>query len=220
MMFGLAIGAITAYAVFSRPGDENRAEPEPVSAGEKTLVVAGGCFWCVEAIFEQLRGVSKVESGYAGGRVPNPTYEEVCSGLTGHAEAVRIHFDPKVISADDLLRIFFTTHDPTTLNRQGPDSGTQYRSAIFYSTSEERALGQKIIDEIDGRHIWQNKIVTTLEPLKEFYLAESYHQNYYDAYEKASDAQRARLNSGYCRAVIEPKVAKFRKEFADRLKKG
>jgi methionine-S-sulfoxide reductase len=217
-MLGLAVGAFASYAVFSG-SEEPEAQPAKVAPGEKTLVVAAGCFWCVEAIFEELRGVSKVESGYTGGRVPNPTYEAVCSGLTGHAEAVRIHYDPTEISADDLLRIFFTTHDPTTLNRQGPDSGTQYRSAIFYSNGEEKALGKKIIDEVDGRHIWPNPIVTTLEPLKEFYLAESYHQDYYDSYENASEAQRARMNGGYCRAIIEPKVAKFRKEYADKLKK-
>ncbi len=219
IMLGLAVGALASLAVFSGSEEPKRSQPEEVSPGDKTLVVAGGCFWCVEAIFEQLRGVSKVESGYAGGRVPNPSYEAVCSGLTGHAEAVRVYYDPKEISADDLLRIFFTTHDPTTLNRQGPDSGTQYRSAIFYSNDEEKALGKRIIDEIDQKRIWPNPIVTTLEPLKEFYVAESYHQNYFDTYENSGEAQRGRMNGGYCRAVIEPKVAKFRKEYADKLKK-
>ncbi|MEO7453748.1 MAG: peptide-methionine (S)-S-oxide reductase MsrA [Fimbriimonadales bacterium] len=215
-MIGVAAGAI-ALAAFGSAGPEKQVEVTKV--GDKELVVAAGCFWCVEAIFEELRGVSKVVSGYSGGKVPNPTYEQVCAGITGHAEAVKIYYNPAEVSADDLLRIFFTTHDPTTLNRQGPDSGTQYRSAIFYSNDDEKARAQRIIEEIGETKIWGNPIVTTLEPLKEFYLAEEYHQNYYDAYENASELQRMRMNSGYCRAIIEPKVAKFRQMYRDKLKK-
>ena len=214
---GVALGVLGTFFVFGgdAPETENRVE----RPGDKSLVVAGGCFWCVEAIFEELRGVSKVESGYTGGKTKNPTYAEVCSGLTGHAEAVRVYYDPAQISAEDLLRIFFTTHDPTTLNRQGPDSGTQYRSAIFYRDDEEKARAEKIIKEIGDAKLWSNPIVTTLEPLKEFYLAEDYHQNYYEAYEKGNEMQRMRMNAGYCAAVIEPKVAKFRKMYRDKLKK-
>ncbi|MDQ2986499.1 MAG: peptide-methionine (S)-S-oxide reductase MsrA [Armatimonadota bacterium] len=215
MLLAVAVGSLGAYFAFGSEQTDSASPPQ----GDKTLVVAAGCFWCVEAIFEELRGVSKVESGYTGGKLPNPTYEQVCAGITGHAEAVRVYYNSAEISADDLLRIFFTTHDPTTLNRQGPDSGTQYRSAIFYSNDEEKLRGEKIIKEIDEAKIWSGPIVTTLEPLKEFYLAEEYHQNYYDAYENGGELQRARMNGGYCRAVIEPKVAKFRKMYRDKLKK-
>lgn len=201
-MIGVAVGAI-ALATFGSAGPEKQKEMS--REGDKELVVAAGCFWCVEAIFEELRGVSKVVSGYTGGKLPNPTYEQVCAGITGHAEAVKVYYNPTEISADDLLRIFFTTHDPTTLNKQGPDSGTQYRSAIFYSSDEEKARGQKIIDEIADANIWRDPIVTTLEPLKEFYVAEDYHQNYFDAYENANELQRMRMNGGYCRAVSSRK---------------
>jgi peptide-methionine (S)-S-oxide reductase len=215
-MIGVAVGAV-ALAAFG--AGEPEKQKEMTKQGDKELVVAAGCFWCVEAIFEELRGVSKVVSGYAGGKLPNPTYEQVVSGITGHAEAVKVYYDPAEISADDLLRIFFTTHDPTTLNRQGPDTGTQYRSAIFYSNDEEKACAQRIIKEISDEKLWKDPLVTTVEPLKEFYLAEEYHQNYFDAYENANELQRMRMNSGYCRNIIEPKVAKFRQMYRDRLKK-
>jgi methionine-S-sulfoxide reductase len=215
-MAGLAIGAVALATLGSERADVKESAPNP---GDKELVVAAGCFWCVEAIFEELRGVSKVVSGYTGGKVPNPTYEQVCAGVTGHAEAVKVYYNPAEVSADDLLRIFFTTHDPTTLNRQGPDVGTQYRSAIFYANEEEKSRAARIIKEIGDAKIWNAPIVTTVEPLKEFYVAEDYHQNYYEAYEKGSEIQRIRMNSGYCRAVIEPKVAKFRKMYRDKLKK-
>src|SRR5688572_7310688 len=215
-MIGVAVGAV-ALAAFG--AGEPEKQKEMTKEGDKELVVAAGCFWCVEAIFEELRGVSKVVSGYTGGKVPNPTYEQVCAGITGHAEAVKVYYDPAEVSADDLLRIFFTTHDPTTLNRQGPDTGTQYRSAIFYSNDEEKARAEKIIKEIADEKLWKDPIVTTVEPLKEFYLAEEYHQNYFDTYENANELQRMRMNSGYCRAIIEPKVAKFRQMYRDRLKK-
>ncbi|AIE84230.1 peptide-methionine (S)-S-oxide reductase MsrA [Fimbriimonas ginsengisoli] len=193
--------------------------PKPAPAGSKTLVVAGGCFWCVESQMDQLRGVYFAESGYAGGQHPGVDYEEVCSGQTGHAEAVRVVFDPKVISEADLLRIFFTIHNPTTLNQQGPDHGTQYRSAIFYSSPEEKELAIKIRDEIAKAKLWKNPIVTSIEPLKNYTPAEEYHQNYFEKYEKATDAQRMTMNAGYCAAIVEPHVIEFRHKFADRLKK-
>jgi methionine-S-sulfoxide reductase len=214
-LIGLAVGAIGTF--FAIAGEHPTDLAEEANPGDKELVVAGGCFWCVEAIFEELRGVSKVVSGYTGGKVANPTYEQVCQGITGHAEAVKIYYDPSQISEDDLLRVFFTTHDPTTLNRQGPDSGTQYRSAIFYASDEQKANAQKIIAEIKKESIWKDPIVTTLEPLTKFYVAEEYHQNYYDAYEKGGTIQRMKMNAGYCAAIIEPKVVKFRKMYQDKL---
>lgn len=219
----LALGVVWAMTLTSSRPESSQAKTmpqvEPTPPGSRTLVLAAGCFWCVEAIFEELEGVSKVESGYTGGQVENPTYAQVCTGKTGHAEAVRITYDPKVIDADDILRIFFTTHDPTTLNRQGADVGTQYRSAIFYASEEEKARAQRIIAEVEKEGIWPGKIVTSLEPLSTFYLAEGYHQDYFRAYETGSEAERAGMNVGYCRAVIEPKVRKFREKYADKLKK-
>jgi peptide-methionine (S)-S-oxide reductase len=167
-----------------------------------------------------LKGVHHVESGYAGGDRPNPTYSEVCSGRTGHAEVVKVVFDPKLVSAEDLLRMFFVVHDPTTLNRQGPDSGTQYRSAIFFSSPAEKALAEKIKAEIEKEKIWPHPIVTTIEPLKNYTRAEEYHQDYFAKFEKASPAERATMNAGYCSAIIEPKVRKFREKYAAKLKKG
>jgi len=172
------------------------------------ITVGGGCFWCTEAVFEQLKGVEKVESGYTGGTVTNPTYRQVCGGETGHAEVNQITFDPKVISLKDILEVFFTVHNPTTLNRQGNDVGTQYRSVIFYRYDEQKAVAQQAIKDIAAAKIWNGKIVTELAPLQTFYKAEDYHQQYF------------RLNGEqpYCRAVIEPKVAKFRERFRDKLK--
>ncbi|HEY9283675.1 MAG TPA: peptide-methionine (S)-S-oxide reductase MsrA [Pyrinomonadaceae bacterium] len=177
--------------------------------GRGRAVLAGGCFWCVEAVFDELRGVERVESGYAGGAVANPSYEQVCTGATGHAEVVRVTYDPGVVSYRDLLGVFFSTHDPTQLNRQGADVGTQYRSAVFYETPEQREAAEQMIAELEAERVWDGRVVTTLEPLTEFYPAEEYHRDYY----------RRNPNQGYCRAVIAPKVAKFRKQFLDRLKK-
>jgi peptide-methionine (S)-S-oxide reductase len=171
-------------------------------------VVGGGCFWCLEAVFAEVEGVQSVQSGYAGGRRPNPSYEQVCTGVTGHAEVVRVRYDPSVISYEDLLRIFFSIHDPTTLNRQGADVGTQYRSAIFYSSPEQKAAAERIIGEIGAEQIYSAPLVTTLEPLETFWPAEAYHADYF----------RRNPGQGYCQIVISPKVAKFRKKFADRLK--
>ena len=174
----------------------------------KTAIVAGGCFWCTEAVFLDVKGVTRVESGYIGGQLPDPSYKEVCSGTTGHAEAVRLTYDSAVLNYRDLLGIFFATHDPTQLNRQGHDTGTQYRSAVFYASEEEKREAQAVIDEIGSQDVFGAPIVTTLEPATTFYEAEAYHQNYY--------AQN-RLQP-YCMAVITPKVSKFRKQFTERLR--
>ncbi|MCB8944791.1 MAG: peptide-methionine (S)-S-oxide reductase MsrA [Ardenticatenaceae bacterium] len=170
--------------------------------------LGAGCFWCIEAIYQDLQGVHKVESGYAGGHVADPTYREVCSGTTGHAEVAQITFDPEVISFADILYIFWRTHDPTTLNRQGADVGTQYRSAIFYHDEQQKARAEKARAETEASDLWPNPIVTEIVPLDKFYVAEDYHQNYF----KDNPYQP------YCRAVIDPKVRKFRKEFKERLK--
>jgi peptide-methionine (S)-S-oxide reductase len=204
----------------STPAEASQAaiKDAPVPKGASTLVVGGGCFWCVESLLEDLKGVYAVESGYAGGAKSGVSYEEVCSGTTGHAESVKVFFDSKVISRADLLRIFFVAHDPTTLNRQGPDSGTQYRSVVFYSNDEEKALAKKIISEVSK--LYKNPIVTTVEPLKNYTRAEEYHQNYFAKYEKATPEQRAQMNAGYCAAIIEPKVRHFREKYIQKLKKG
>jgi peptide-methionine (S)-S-oxide reductase len=175
---------------------------------KNVATLGGGCFWCLEAVFEQLRGVDKVVSGYSGGTVPNPTYRHVCTGDTGHAEVVQITFDPAVISFTDVLDVFFATHDPTTLNRQGADHGTQYRSAVFYHTPEQKETAERRIAELNAADIWPRPIVTQVVPFETFYPAEDYHQGYF----------RANPTQGYCQAVISPKVAKFRKQFTDRLK--
>ena len=185
-----------------------------------TLVLAGGCFWCVEGVFEELEGVSSVVSGYAGGKGANPTYEAVTTGMTGHAEVVKLTFDPAVISKRDLLRIFFTVHNPTTLNKQGYDVGTQYRSAIFFANDAEKKLAQEVMAEVTKEKIWKDPLVTTLEPLTEFYVAEDYHQDYYKKFQSATPEQRAKMNAGYCNAVVVPKVLEFRRKFASRLKKS
>lgn len=215
LLFAVGCASVAVPAASSSPEPAQTTPPGKT----KTLIVGGGCFWCVEAIYEDLIGVVSVENGYAGGHVANPTYEQVTSGTTGHAEVVKIVYEPDKISADDLLRIFFTTHDPTTLNRQGNDVGTQYRSAIFFANEEEKALAQRIKDEITREKLWKDPIVTTLEPLKNYTRAEDYHQNYFVRFEKASPMERMKMNSGYCQVIIEPKVRKFRKQFADRLRK-
>ena len=174
----------------------------------ETATLAGGCFWCLEAVFENLQGVAKVESGYMGGATPDPTYRDVCSGTTGHAEVVQITFNPDVVSFANVLDVFFVIHDPTTLNRQGNDFGTQYRSAIFYHTDEQKALAQAKISELTAARLFDGPIVTEITPAIRFYKAEDYHQGYF----------RAHPEQGYCQFVVSPKVAKFRKRFADRLK--
>lgn len=168
-----------------------------------------GCFWCTEAVFQRVKGVLKVESGYSGGTVPNPTYEAVCTGITGHAEVTQITYDPKIISYAELLEVFWKTHNPTTLNRQGADVGTQYRSAIFYHNNEQKELAEKYKRQLDEAKIWDTAIVTEISPFKKFYKAENYHQNYYNNNSSAP----------YCSFVITPKLEKFEKIFKDRLKK-
>jgi peptide-methionine (S)-S-oxide reductase len=168
---------------------------------------AGGCFWCIEAVFLLLRGVHRVESGYTGGRRPNPTYEQVCTGATGHAEVIRIAFDPRVISYRQLLEVFFTVHDPTTLNRQGADVGTQYRSEVFAHSEDQARVAREVIAEFDRGRVWGAPIVTAVSLIGAYYPAEQYHQNYY-----ARNPQNA-----YCSVTIEPKVAKLRKKFLDLL---
>jgi peptide-methionine (S)-S-oxide reductase len=175
---------------------------------EAIITLGGGCFWCIEAVLADLKGVNEVVSGYSGGHIENPTYEQVCSGNSGHVEVVQVHFDPEVISLHDLLTIFFTLHDPTTLNRQGNDVGEQYRSVIFYSSEEQKLVAQQVMEEISQQGIWPDPLVTALEPFTVFYEAEDYHQRYYERNE----------NQAYCQFVIEPKVAKLRKEFKEKLK--
>ncbi len=181
------------------PSDSNKAH---------YATLAGGCFWCLEAVYELLRGVRSVQSGYIGGHVPNPSYEAVCTGQTGHAEAVRVEFDPDEIGYRDLLDVFFTIHDPTTLNRQGADIGTQYRSAIYTHSEDQRAAAEAAIADLTAEGLWDDPIVTEVTPAPEFYPAETYHDQYY------------RLNTAmpYCQVVIAPKVAKARQKFADRLR--
>ena len=184
-----------------------------------TMVLGGGCFWCTEAVFEELLGVEDVTSGFAGGRVSNPSYDQVLSGITGHAEVIKITYDPSVIKPENLLYVFFTIHDPTTLNQQGPDFGTQYRSVIFVSTEEERERALKVMKEFADAKVWRKPIVTTIEPLRAFYPAEAYHQDYYRKFKTARGPDVLKMNASYCRAVIEPKVAKFRKKYAEHIKK-
>ena len=174
-----------------------------------TATLAGGCFWCLEAVFDQVKGVHGVESGYAGGHIQNPSYREVCNGNTGHAEVVQVHYDPNVVSYEDLLNIFFGIHDPTTLNRQGADVGTQYRSAIFYHNEEQKNIAEKLIKDLEMQKIFDHPIVTEVVPLDQFYMAEEYHQEYF-----AKNPYQP-----YCMAVVSPKVSKFRKHFLDLLKK-
>ncbi len=187
------------------------APPSPAASGPtETATFAGGCFWCTEAVFSDLKGVVRVLPGYAGGSAPNPSYEQVCTGATGHAEAIEVVFDPRVIGYRDLLRIFFTTHDPTTLNRQGNDVGTQYRSAVFYHDAGQKAAAEEVVKELGDAGVWKKKIVTEIVPFSNFYPAEEYHRNYF----------RRNPEKGYCQIVIAPKVAKFRHQYADRLKSG
>ena len=202
LLFFASAGAEGATAMST----DNRSNP-PSSARLETATFAGGCFWCSEAIFQNLMGVTSVVSGYTGGTVDNPTYEQVCSGTTGHAEAIQITFDPVKISYKELLEVFWQTHDPTTLNRQGNDSGTQYRSAIFYHSDQQRQTAELYKKELTAAKIWADPIVTEIVPFKKFYKAEDYHQNYY----------RQNADQPYCRFVITPKMEKFKKVFEKKL---
>jgi peptide-methionine (S)-S-oxide reductase len=180
-----------------------------VPAGREVATLAGGCFWCLEAVFDGMSGVASVESGYMGGRNANPTYEQVCGGDTGHAEVARVTFDPAAVSFKELLEVFFVIHDPTTLNRQGNDAGTQYRSAIFYHTPQQKADAEEVIARLDAAQLWNRPIVTDLTPATTFYMAEGYHQEYF----------ARNPSQPYCQAVVAPKVAKFRKHFLNKLRK-
>lgn len=185
-----------------------RDETKAVSSDKEVAVLAGGCFWCLEAVYDHIRGVESVESGYIGGNLDDPTYEAVCEGMTGHAEAVRITFDPAVVSYKELLEIFFSVHDPTTLNRQGNDQGTQYRSAIFYSSSSQQHIADTLIGTLTDQKLYEFPIVTQVVPAGQWYQAEAYHQEYF----------ARNPFQGYCQFVVGPKVAKFRKQFARHLK--
>ncbi len=204
-------GSLTA------PAREDGAEREKTlknvqstSSRKEVTTLGGGCFWCLEAVFDDLEGVKDVVSGYSGGTVPNPSYQQVCAGTTGHAEVVQITFDPNVLSYRELLEVFFSIHDPTTLNRQGADVGTQYRSAIFYHSPEQKRIAEQVLAEFRATRLWDNPIVTEITPYKAFYAAEAYHQEYF----------RRNPDQSYCQIVIAPKVAKFRKNYLARLKKA
>lgn len=212
---GLGLLILSIVLTLACAGHETREVPRETERITKTMeqataTFAGGCFWCTEALFSELKGVSRVTSGYIGGQVENPTYEQVCSGQTGHAEATEILYDPKQVSYDELLEVFFKTHDPTSLNRQGADVGTQYRSAVFYHSPEQQQAVSAIIDELEKAKVYDKPIVTEVTAASKFYPAEQYHQDYYFN----------NPNQGYCAMVITPKVEKFRKIFADRLKEG
>ena len=174
----------------------------------ETITLGGGCFWCVEAVFDDLRGVEDVVSGYMGGEGANPTYEQICTGRTGHAEVIQVKFDPAVISLREVLEVFFAVHDPTTLNRQGNDAGTQYRSAIFYYSPEQKKTAEEVIAAVGGGKVWDDKIVTEVTAASAFYPAEEYHQEFF----------KSNPNQGYCMAVVSPKLSKFRKNFSAKLK--
>lgn len=175
---------------------------------EETAILGGGCFWCIEAVFEELEGVTKVESGYSGGKIANPTYREVCSGLTGHAEVVRVFFNPEITSYKEILSVFFSVHDPTTLNRQGADVGTQYRSVIFYHDEKQKQQAEEVINELEKQKVYQKPVVTEVSPAEDFFVAEDAHQNYYEN----------NSNQPYCQVVINPKMKKFREKFEEKLK--
>lgn len=186
-----------------------QAASQPNQTGSEVATLGGGCFWCLEAVYNELKGVERVVSGYSGGSVAKPSYEQVCSGRTGHAEVVQLTYDPELISFKEILQVFFTIHDPTTLNRQGADVGTQYRSAIFYHNPQQKRVAEELIAELNESNLWPDPIVTEVTPFERFYEAEEYHQEYY-----ANNP-----NQPYCQVVIAPKLAKFRKKYLEELKK-
>lgn len=201
----LASSVLVSLATYAIAQNKNTMESNEL----KTATFGAGCFWCTEAVFLNVNGVTKVVSGYSGGKVKDPTYREVCTGLTGHAEVTQITYDPKKVSFEDLLEVFWNTHDPTTLNRQGADEGTQYRSAVFYNDDEQKKIAEQYKKQLEASHVYKNPIVTEISPLTNFYPAEDYHQNYY----------ALNPNQGYCQFVIRPKVEKFKKQFSAKLKK-
>lgn len=202
----LAICLLLSLSVFGQNSNNTKSTKK---SKLETITLAGGCYWCVEAVYENLIGVKSAISGYAGGKIPNPTYEAVSTGRTGYAESVQITYDKTVTNLDEIFKVFFTVHDPTTLNRQGADEGTQYRSAIFYKNEEQKKAAQDIINALNKAKVYNRSIVTTLEPLTQFYKAETYHQNYYEN----------NKNQPYCEMVIQPKIKKFEKLFKSRLKR-
>lgn len=207
----MLIALLLLSSCSNEAGDNNKKIEDNMSVNSdsvKTATFGAGCFWCVEAVFQELKGVHSVISGYSGGQVDNPTYKEVCEGTTGHAEVCQITYDPQVISFEELLEVFWKTHDPTTLNRQGNDVGTQYRSVIYYHDDVQKNLAEAYKKKLDEAGIWENPIVTEISPAAKFYIAEDYHQNYYNENGKQP----------YCAFVITPKVEKFRKVFKDKLK--
>lgn len=203
-IFIMALGLFTTAAVWAQNSTSTNMNTQL-----ETATLGSGCFWCTEAFFLPVKGIESVVSGYSGGKVKNPTYREVCTGLTGHAEVVQIKFNPQVISYAEVLEIFWNTHDPTTLNRQGADEGTQYRSAVFYHSDEQKKVAEAYKKQLDQSGIYKNPIVTEITPFTVFYPAEDYHQNYY----------ALNPNQGYCQYVIRPKVEKFKKQYAAKLKK-
>jgi methionine-S-sulfoxide reductase len=200
---------LTCSTVAAKPGDNRVSDASQADSKEAVATLAGGCFWCTEAVFERMRGVNDVVSGYIGGHVPNPTYEQVCGKRTGHAEAVEIYYDPQQTTYEELLEVFFKTHDPTTLNRQGNDEGPQYRSSVFYHDEEQKAIAEKYIKKLNESGVYDSPVVTKLEKASTFYVAEEYHQDYY----------RRNPYAGYCQAVVRNKVRKFNREFGDKIKK-
>lgn len=198
---------ISSMAV-SQPQQSQKSDNAMNSSNLQEATFGAGCFWCVEAIYEEVKGVESAVAGYAGGQMPNPTYRQVSSGQTGHAEVARITFDPSVISYEELLEVFWHTHNPTTKNRQGADVGPQYRSVIFYHNEEQKEIAEKSLDKTDDSDLWEDPIVTEVEPLSNYSVAENYHQNYYEN----------NPNAGYCTTVIAPKLKKFRKDFSHLLK--
>ncbi|MCF8283099.1 MAG: peptide-methionine (S)-S-oxide reductase MsrA [Bacteroidales bacterium] len=207
IMLGTVFGSCAQTKQKQATAKANQTVQTMQNSNLSTATFGGGCFWCTEAIFQQLKGVESVASGYSGGKVDNPSYREVCNGTTGHAEAIQVMFDPAVISYEQLLQVFFTTHDPTTMNRQGADVGTQYRSIVFYHDEAQKELAVKVKKEF-APTIWDNPIVTEIDSYSNFFKAEDYHQNYFND----------NSEQGYCRIVINPKVQKFRKQYADWLK--
>jgi peptide-methionine (S)-S-oxide reductase len=210
LVLAATLALLMGGAIFMQ--DAHAAQPDRMDRSDQpelqTITMGGGCFWCLEAVFEELAGVTRVESGYAGGHIPHPTYKQVCSGNTGHAEVVQVTFDPHKVSLEEILTVFFGTHDPTTLNRQGADSGTQYRSIILYQDAAQKQAAERLIHEMEAEKVFKNPIVTEVEPLEAFYPAEDYHQEYY----------RENPEQAYCQYVIAPKLEKFRKRFHDMLK--
>lgn len=209
----LVIGVFSSIFLFACQSQNStnkitQSNMEEKNINSEFVVLGGGCFWCLEAVYQDIKGVIKVESGYSGGKIKNPTYKEVCSGLTGHAEVVKVTYDPKLITFSDLIEIFWHIHDPTTLNRQGNDAGTQYRSVIFYANEEQKRLAEESKFKATVNKIWPDPIVTTVEPLNDYYPAEDYHQNYF----------KNNPNQPYCIYVVNPKVQKFKKEYSNMLK--